>query len=134
MKITQQQRACIYAMMNKLHIKGETKEIITLGFTQQRTTHISEMTKTEAAALIQHLKDIDPEEQRANKMRRKIISMAHEMHWHNKYGKADIQRIDNWCKAYGYKHKSLNNYTYKELPALVTQFEQVYLSFLNHKN
>jgi len=134
MQITPQQRNCIYAMLKKLHIIGEAKEIVILGFSNQRTVHVSELLKVEAAALIQHLKDLDPDEQGANKMRRKIISMAHEMHWHNRFGKADMQRINSWCKVYGYKHKSLNNYTYKELPALVTQFEQVYQSFLNHKN
>ena len=58
--------------------------------------------------------------------------MAHEMGWQKADGKIDIERINNWCLAYGVgpEKKKFNDYKYHELPALVTQFKKVYQSFL----
>jgi hypothetical protein len=88
----------------------------------------------EAAALIGHLKSLDNEEKGSTKMRNKIISMAYEMNW-TKASKdgalgIDMDHVNNWCKSYGYLKKKLDNYTYKELPQLVSQFEGVYKSYL----
>lgn len=73
--------------------------------------------------------------QQANTMRKKIIALAHQMGWSaihpvSKNKIADIPRIDAWAIKYGYLHKSLNNYTIQELPKLVTQFDNLYKSFL----
>ena len=65
-------------------------------------------------------------------MRRKIIAQAFEIGWTiAATKKIDMKRIDNFCKVYGFKKKSLNNYTYSELPTLVAQFEKVYKDYLN---
>lgn len=102
-----------------------------MGFTSGRSGSSKDLTSDEANALIRHLKQLDPEEVAAEKMRRKIISMAHEMGWRLPgTTRADMQRIDSWCVKYGYLHKKLNQYLPAELPALVTQFEAVYKSFL----
>ncbi|MBS1783172.1 MAG: hypothetical protein JSS78_08900 [Bacteroidetes bacterium] len=124
-------------MIAKLHLQGQ-KEIIVLGASQQRTTSTKELTSEEAKGLIQYLKKQDAQEQRAETMRRKIISRAHEMRWHTaetkdlprNYRKVDMPRLDDWMLKSSYLHKKLNQYRYSELPALVTQFEQVYKSFL----
>lgn len=111
-------------MVGKLRIDKESKALIISGFTNHRATSSKDMFVEEATAMIKHLKELDPDEQAAEKMRKKIISLAHEMGWQVAGSqKADMKRIDGWCKKFGYKHKNLNNYTYKELPALVTQFE-----------
>ncbi|MBA9078961.1 hypothetical protein [Rufibacter quisquiliarum] len=63
-------------------------------------------------------------------MRKKIISMAHKMRWQIDGTKVDIARIDAWCRKYGAPAKGFNDYTYNELPKLVTQFGKVYKSYL----
>lgn len=73
--------------------------------------------------------------QQANTMRKKIIALAHQMGWssiHPASGNkiADMARINAWCEKYGYLHKKLNDYTVDELPKLVTQFVNLYNSFL----
>lgn len=109
----------------------EHKEGLVLCFTCNRTTHSREMTEIEANELIGYLRQ---QPDRAEKMRKKILSMAHEMGWHQlKNGRyvIDMSRVDGWMIKFSYLHKSLNSYKYKELPTLVTQFELVYKSFLN---
>lgn len=110
-----------------------SKEEAVLEHTSLRTTHITEMTATEADALIASLRRL--QEQRgavlpSNRMRRNIIAMAHEMRWELPNGKADMQRIDGWCCKYGYLHKPLNDYKVQELPTLVTQLKKVYETLL----
>jgi len=83
----------------------------------------------EATDMIKHLKELDPENAKADKMRKKILSMAHEMNWRVN-GKVNMKAIDTWCRNYSYLKKSLDRYTYKELPKLVSQFESVYHHFL----
>jgi hypothetical protein len=121
---------CINSLLTKLGLRERKTELV-LGSSGERTKSTKELTLDEAKALISYLKSQDAEEVKAEKMRKKIISLAHEMHWHLPNStKADMQRIDAWCKKYSPKHKSLNNHTYKELPALISQFERVYSSFL----
>lgn len=72
----------------------------------------------------------------ANTMRKKIIALAHQMGWsgiHPTSGNkiADMARINAWCIKYGYLHKQLNDHTISELPKLVTQFDNLYKTFLN---
>ena len=134
-EISKAQIGIIMAMINKLHLKAQKEDII-MGASNERTISTRELTSDEANALIKYLKQQDPDEQKAEKMRRKIISMAHEMGWasttlsHQGKPKVDMERIDNWCVKYGFLHKKLNQYLYTELPRLVTQFESVYQSFL----
>lgn len=126
---------------------SKQKEDIVEGFTNGRTKHISEMYPAEFSALVLHLQALAPKTKKdisAEKMRRRIISMAHEMGWHavkdgryilNADGKpkADMKRIDAWCVKYGHGAKKLNKYTYDELPTLVTQFEKAHSSYLKSR-
>lgn len=73
--------------------------------------------------------------QQANTMRKKIIALAHQMGWsaqHPESGNkiADMPRINAWCVKYGYLHKELNAYSLEELPKLVTQYQNLYNTFL----
>jgi len=128
--ITQQQLILINTLVNKLHIPKETKAVMVMGFTGARTNSTKYLTISEATEMIKHLKSLDPDEASAEKMRRAIIAMAHELKWQLPNGKADMERINNWCKKYGGKNKELNAYNIKELPNLVTAFKQVYKKFL----
>lgn len=124
---TNQLRA-IHALLGEQGLRDEKANIVQ-AFTGGRTTHSSEMSSSEAAALIGHLKSLNPVNNRADKMRNKILSMAHEMQW-EKDGRIDMDHLNNWCLAKSYLKKKLDEYEYAELPKLVTQFEQVYKSHL----
>lgn len=112
------------------------REEIIAAFTDGRTTSLKELTDAELNKLVNILNsqnNIYRSKNAGHKMRRKIISMAHEMGWHNLInGKwvADMRSINTWCLQKSYLKKELNKYTYNELPKLVSQFENVYKSFL----
>lgn len=130
---TLSQIGCIHTLLAKHGLKDDKPNIVQ-AFTAGRTTSVKEMRQEEAAALIGHLKDLDPQERAGDKMRNKILSIAHEMNW-RKPGTTDIDmdHVNAWCIQYGYLKKKLDNYTYTELPRLVTQFEEVYKSYLQIK-
>jgi len=133
--ITKQQLKIVNVLVGKLGIDRERKQAIISGFSSGRCTSSAELYKIEAIELIGHLKSMDPEEQRSEVMRRKIISMAHELHWHFPgTNKIDMKRVDGWCEKFGYGKKKLNQYDVKELPKLITQFELgPYRSFINSR-
>lgn len=109
------------------------KEALVLSATQGRSESRKDLTDSEAIGLINFLKQQPQPTAKEDKMRKKIISMAHEMHWHslvNGKWKPDMKRLNDWCIKSSYLKKELNKYTYNELPKLVTQFSKVYASFL----
>lgn len=129
--INKGQLIALNTLVSKLKISKQLKADMVAGFSGGRETSSAKLYLSEAAAMISHLKSLDPEEAAADKMRKKIIMLAHEMNWRIAgTAKADMARIDRWCKNFGYKKKSLDNYTYRELPTLVTQFEAVHKSYL----
>lgn len=138
MKRTLQQNKVLHAIIGQLGLSSELKEDLVFQFTGGRSIKSSEMLMEECRALINHLNTIKqqsvqvvkapapvkyytPEE----KMRRKIISIAHEMNWKQPSGKADMSRINEFCLQRGHAHKTLNDYTKAELPTLITQFEKL---------
>ena len=131
--ITRGQLAAIGALMNKLAITTDQKRDMVSGFSGGRCTSSKDLHKVEGMYLIRHLKSLDPEEKKAETMRRKIISMAHELHWQIPgTTRIDMRRVDEWCLKFGYGKKKLNQYLYSELPKLLTQFELgPYRSFIN---
>lgn len=137
--LTPNQLRAIHALLKDAGLTDD-KESIVDSFSGGRTKHVSELKKGEAAALIGHLKSLDTTTHRADKMRNKILSMAHEMGWEKSVDKnqltkikrpIDMDRVNNWCIKYGYLHKKLDAYNYKELPRLVTQMEGVYKDYLS---
>lgn len=121
--ITKAQLIAVNTLLSKMGLDHKRRDIID-GFTGGRSTSSRDLTFDEAAEMISHLKSMDPDEHKAGKMRRKIISMAHELHWHRPGSNSvDMRRLDEWCKKFGYGKKPLNSYTPSELPKLVTQFE-----------
>lgn len=125
------QNKLIHTLLHKLQLMPQ-KESIILGFTNQRTSSSKEMTMQEAKALIQWLNDKQSKENDAcNQMRRKILSMAHKIQWELPCGKVDMVRVNSWSKANSYLKKELNQYTYNELPKLVSQFTTLYNYYIN---
>lgn len=125
----------LHLFLNRLNMNtAEDKEMFAFQFSNERTTKTSELTIKEYDQLLNRLQSLSNQQDACNTMRRKIISRAHEMSWTyqdaNGKTKANIKRINDWCVKFGYLHKPLNDYTEKELPALVTQFDKVYVDYL----
>ena len=117
----------------QLKINADDKEVMVAGFSGGRECSSKFLTSDEANAMIRHLQQLlGNKDDKANNMRRKMISYAHQLHWHLPgTQKPDMPRLNAWCKQYGYLHKPLNEYTYKELPKLVSQFKAVFADILN---
>lgn len=124
----------LYALLNNTGLM-EQKESLVIAFSNGREESTKGLTEKEAGELIAYLRrQPNPQDQAADKMRKKIISMAHELGWHNLVnGKwvIDMRSIDTWCLRYGYLKKEFNKYTVEELPMLVTQFQKVYEGHLS---
>lgn len=127
---TKHQLTIIHTLLNKHKMIAHKAEIIA-GFTGGRTESSRDLQPGEAVRLIKYLNSLasasSATDVKAERMRRKIISLGHEMNWRiltgSMAGKIDMKRIDAWCTHFGYLHKRLDDYTYQELPRLITQFE-----------
>lgn len=124
MEITNQTLRAIKALFRKLGIDQEQQATMISGFSHARTTHCTEISQPEANRIIRHLRGLDPDEKGAERMRRKLIAMAHEIKWEKPgTGQADMERVDGWCRKFSSLKKSLNRHTYKQLPGLLSQFQ-----------
>jgi hypothetical protein len=130
---TESQVKKIYTLLGQHGLRDE-KDSIVSAFTAGKTSSVRAMSFHQAAALIGHLVSLDPLENSNTKMRNKIISMAYEMHWTKPSASGvhmiDIDHVNNWCLSKSYLKKKLDDYTHSELPKLVSQFEEVYKSYL----
>lgn len=145
-EITKQQIITIHTLLRQKGLYDEKPRIISEA-TGMRTERCSKMYYSEAQQLINILngKKQDNPMDKGQKMKKHIIAMAHEMGWIKKetvvssqepgvlIHKMDYSNVHAWIQKYGYLHKPLDKYTYKELPTLVTQFKEVYASKMNIK-
>lgn len=116
----------IYAIINRL---GLNKEELALQYSYGRTELLREMHDVEIREMARELRKAAPDP--ADKMRKKILSMAHEMNWELHSGKVNMAKVNAWCMKYGQYHKPLMDHTRNELAHLVTQFEHgPYKSYL----
>lgn len=122
---TAKQNIIFHSLIGKLKIDKETKAGLVFQFTGERTSSSAEMMFTEMQNLIHALQTPAAGGDAADRMRKKIIALAkHEMSW-------TMEDIDKFCKERGHvRHDKLNDYTLKELPSLVVQFERVHKSFI----
>jgi hypothetical protein len=97
-----------------------------LVYSNGRTTNLASLTHKETQALISEFTDPSPQ----SKMKRKILSMAHEMRWETQEGKVDIPRLDAWCKKYTPSHCDFNSIPLKDLSIAVSIYEKMYNEFL----
>lgn len=128
-KRTPQQHKQLFALLYKLGIDDDGRKELVYEVTQCRTTTTTELTQLECADLINSLQTkANIQEEKKDRMRKKIIAMAHEMKWYNA-GKVDLKRIDDWCVKSGKFKKPLMKHSQGELTQLVTQFEHVAASY-----
>lgn len=130
MYINPQQNRILHALLFQTNMM-ELKQELVWSFSNQRTSSSRELNVQEAQALISYLKNLDPKEIAAEKMRRKILSKAHKLRWELENGKIDMARLNGWCIAYGGFKKSLNQHTHDELVQLVTAFDKVYKHYIS---
>ncbi|MFN8238614.1 MAG: hypothetical protein U0T77_10640 [Chitinophagales bacterium] len=103
------------------HDKLSTKD---LSFYQaEELIHFLETGKTKDYSYFAHF-------DYTNKQHMYMFSLCHQIGWEvfseskNKLV-VDIAALGSWLYKYGYKHKPLREYTYSELPKLITQFENL---------
>lgn len=133
---TLSQNKQLHAIKSSLNIEQEQHEELVYHYTNGRTSKSSQMTSHECQALINHLNAVKKGTVTDNgrtrtttmdgkeKMRRKLISICHEMKWRVN-GKADVEALNCWLLKFGKYKKVLNQLTEAELPETLTQFENV---------
>ena len=129
---TRKQNSELHYLLGQLNIDDEDlKAELVFKFSGGRVTSSANMIVPECQSLINHLKAVskgyaklsnDP----ANRMRRKILAMCHEMRWTDPVTReVDWDRLNAWLLKYGFRHQFLNDYSLADLPVLITQFEQL---------
>lgn len=124
----------IFGAIRKLGIRDDARKQMVHSITNGRTESCSELSHTEARELCRKLDQMQTsykDQERKEKMRKKIISCFHEMNYRHPGGKIDMERIEQWMLHYSYAHKSIMQYQYNELPRLVTQVETMRDKHLN---
>lgn len=128
----------MWLYIGRCNIAKENVRDMVYSFTNGRETSTKKLTSAECNAMCDHLismydkmKDAErskqdaEDEAKCQRMRRKIISICHEMGWKRETGKIDMYRVNDFCEKRGFGKKKLNYYTSTELPKLVTQFEKL---------
>lgn len=100
-----------------------------------------DLTNEEADRVIKYLDDLYRSQHgpdihkvdKADRMRKKILSMCHEMGMRLPSGKIDMVQVNKMVAARGHMKKAgkteLNQYTEAELPALIVQFQRIRSSY-----
>ena len=95
--------------------------------------HTNDLTASDGQKLITYLRSQLPNtHESANNMRRKILAMAHKLRWEHEDGSVNMTSVNNWCTKRSYLKKELNQYTYDELPKLVSEFQAMYKSYIRN--
>jgi len=143
-EITKSQIITIHTLLRSKGLQDEKARVVSEA-TGMRTERCSKMYYDEAQQLINILNGTkqDNPNDKSQKMKKHIIAMAHEIGFIKKQtavmkegGIKEINNYDDlhaWINKFGYLHKPLDKYNYKELPTLVTQFQQVYKSKMGIK-
>lgn len=134
---TSDQSKRLHAILGKLKIDAEEKREMVYEVTEGRETSSGQLTVAECDRLIQSLqgkqgykpgmekyKD-DP----TDKQRKKILAICREMRWVTSENRVDFIALNTWLLKYGMFHKKLNALSETELPATITQFEQLLKSY-----
>lgn len=143
-KILPQQNRRLHQLIGMLGLAPDNKALLVSTYTDGRTESSTELLQTEASALINFL-DAQVKEsnqtERCNKMRKKILSICHQMGWYKRVAgvlvmrqgrrELDYDAINKFCTERGPYKQDLNQHTYKQLVVLVGVFENVLKSELN---
>lgn len=137
--ITKSQIAAIHALLRKHDLTDNKKDIIEQ-ISGGRVSSTSHLYFDEAMAWINAMNKAWPAEpEKQKRMINYIFAMAHEMGWIKEVTvvtakgmekKKDYKDVHAWIETKGYLKKPLRQYTYEELPKLVTQFRNVYFSWI----
>jgi len=128
MKRTADQNIRFHKLINLLGIDMEEKAELVYEVSNGETRSSAGLDYNEMSRLISHLQNkanAIKQDEPANKMRRKICSMFHELRYELPSGILDYARINEWMLKFSYQHKLLNAYTIEELPRLVSQVENM---------
>lgn len=118
---------------------GVDLEPMVIGFSDSRTTKVSELTKREAMQLTQELKKMEPNYANADRMRKKLLAMAYTYYRVPNNASRKLRDeakagLNAWVAKYGYGHeqglKTIDDYAYEALPKLISQYEAVIKSDL----
>ncbi|QTE37208.1 hypothetical protein J3L18_29575 [Mucilaginibacter gossypii] len=128
--MTKEQIKKARTLIAKAGLTEENKKDLVYSFSNGATESLTAMGYEDAQALFTHLEQLvgqPPSE--ADKMKRKILSLAHEMHWELPgTTKVDMARVDNWCETM--YSAPLDGLYYLDLVKAVSAFNQVYLKYL----
>lgn len=143
MNHTRAKHSRLYGLLNKKQMMEQRHQLFQ-SYSKGRTDDSRELSEAEVDELIRFLETYSvggmqsghkTDFEKGDKMRKRILSLCYEYGW-TKYSKAkerhvvDFNRLNTWMSKSSYLHKGLNQYSYAELPKLVTQFENVVKSFL----
>ena len=131
MQRTLQQNKQLYALFTKLNMPNDVRQDLAYQYSQGQSSSTKDLTQQQAQQLINHLNHLaknvttNTAVPQGDKMRKKILSICHEMNFADATGKLNMANVNAHCIKVGYLHKPLNAYTTTELPYLVTQYEQI---------
>lgn len=127
---TPEQNKKFWLHFGRLRLDAAARCQLALRFSGGRTGRTSELWYEEAQDLIRWLEAQLPDlkargHRTADRQRKKILSIAHQLGWEVAGGRVDMQRLERWLVKYGCHHKGLNHLSNDELAGTITQMEQV---------
>jgi hypothetical protein len=145
MTITTQQIIKFHALLRNLNLEEDDKRALIADYTGGRSDRTNDMTFAEAKEMISFLAKQAgeaptrsvAERSQSDKMRKKIIAIAYQLGWTLPNEGIDLSKIDKFITKYPIcdrKINTLNDYTYKELPKVVSQFQSMLEKKLKIKN
>lgn len=145
MQITKEKITAFYTLLRTNGL-ADDKAAICLQLSNGRTGRVSQLTYQEAQQWINAMNQqgrnyqAQEDKKKCQPMINKLIATAHEMGWIKQAAevqpdgtvklKKDYTDLHKWVNKYGYLKKPLNDYTYTELPTLVSAFDNVYKAWL----
>lgn len=107
-------------------IAAEDHHDLVADITEGKTTSLRQLTPRELRDIERVLQGlIDPAQESAQRMRRKLIAILASRGAVDAHGKPDMAHINAWVMKYGHAKKPLMQYTNAELTQLVTQAEHI---------
>lgn len=127
---TPEQNKKFWIHFSRLSLHRGHRTQLALRFSGGRTGRTSELRYEEAEQLIAYLASQLPDlktrsGRKADRMRKKILSIAYQLGWEDLHGKVDFLKLNRWLRQYGVHHKALNDLSERELVDTITQMEQL---------
>jgi len=128
--MTPKQVKMVRILIGKAKLEKQ-KEDLVWSFSDERTIHLSELTQAETESIVAYLRNLTGQTANpSDKMRRKILSIAHELQWELIDGRVNMERLNSWLIKSTPQKKPLDELSYQELAQVVSQIEIVYKKFL----